>query len=583
MTRTVRRGATKTPKGKERKDPKVVYERVETGALLFAAVIQWVDRIPNVSLVQKRLTASTGRPRSQSWRTFFTLAALATRHQKQVYVTDMHAVAVGLTPSQRHSLGIKKTVTYHQLIDMFNALAAALEKNVLADPETGEVLTDPLTGEPLYDNKLGINVDEFVTSIVTAAIPDHIKPTMHAAVDSTDVETMCKRQSWSNQDPDVADDHLPPNPVEEKRRTINRPGWPKVSPITGRNQHTKDESASEGWRTRNNAPGDEVFVGYDLHLITDMASPDEPHATPFIRGMALRPAGTLKSGAGLAALRGYTACHGKPKHLIGDRGYSYLKPTNWANYLLDFGIPTTIDLHTKQRGVKPGPFPGTIWVDGGLFADSLPKSLRALPAFTIAMSQEKKDALIQQYEARRPYLFEDHGRPLPNRRQRVIGPAARKKVRCINTPASMRLSPAKAPRTTCRKGDPCSCGKALTLGAEHGTQMRQEHPFGTRKWAKSYNRRTSVERGNAMVKEHHGTIQRSTVRVIGEIKVALLLAFMVGCANFRCARNQGRGDAPAPDVAGVHAVDVPDEHDPSDDTGADPPTHTPTTSQSLPA
>jgi hypothetical protein len=37
-----------------------------------------------------------------------------------------------------------------------------------------------------------------------------------------------------------------------------------------------------------------------------------------------------------------------------------------------------MDLHKTQRGVRPGPVAGLIWVDGHLYSSAMPERLRTL-------------------------------------------------------------------------------------------------------------------------------------------------------------------------------------------------------------
>lgn len=194
------------------RNPKAVLAPKETTNGGFVRVLDWVDRIRIIQPIQERMTAHTGRPRTQNWRTFFVLAALSAYIDGKVMLTKMNAIAAGLSPSQRWYLGITTPVTYPQLERMLNDLVLALRNDFDVNIETGEVKCDPLTAKPVIRPRLDMEMDELLTRIVTAAIPPHIHPTPGAAIDSTDFETMSKRMSWANDDPDITGDHLPPNP-----------------------------------------------------------------------------------------------------------------------------------------------------------------------------------------------------------------------------------------------------------------------------------------------------------------------------------------------------------------------------------
>ena len=70
-----------------------------------------------------------------------------------------------------------------------------------------------------------------------------------------------------------------------------------------------------------------------------------------------------------------------------------------------------LDLHTTQRGTRPGPLPGTLYLDGGLFLDALPKNLRDLPGYSLGMTGQEQTDLAARYDQRIPYAFTPMGKP----------------------------------------------------------------------------------------------------------------------------------------------------------------------------
>ncbi len=85
----------------------------------------------------------------------------------------------------------------------------------------------------------------------------------------------------------------------------------------------------------------------------------------------------------------------------------------------------------------------------------------------------------EAFDAREPYRFVPHAKRDTNRgTQRFRGPAVDGhpfKVRCPNTPASMRM-PHTIPTTTCTPGEPCGCGKTITIHDSELERDRQHHP-----------------------------------------------------------------------------------------------------------
>lgn len=196
------------------------------------------------------------------------------------------------------------------------------------------------------------------------------------------------------------------------------------------------------------------------------------------------------------------------------------------------GISQVFDLHPTQRGKRPGPIPGTFYLDGGLFSDAMPEALHDLPGYSLGQSAEEKALLAARYDERIPYAFTTQGKPNHTRgTQRYRGPALAGRVRCPNEPRSMRLDPSTRPTTNCTPGHPCSCGTTVTLGPDDQFQTRQRNLYGTTAWKASYGRRSAVESGNANLKVHHVMLQRHSTRVRGTNKTGILVALIVAAAN----------------------------------------------------
>ncbi len=217
------------------------------------------------------------------------------------------------------------------------------------------------------------------------------------------------------------------------------------------------------------------------------------------------------------------------------------------------GIDAVFDLHQRQRGVLPGPVPGTLFCDGALFSAALPHRLRDLPRTQIGMTSAQKTACHAAFDPRRHYAFSPHGARDPDRgTQRFKGPALAGRLRCPNTPTSLRL-PISLPTSSCPPGQPCGCGITITLGPGQQPRERQPALWHTTDWAASYARRVAVESSNAELKTHRATLHRGHTRVFGRIKNALLLAFTAAGVNIRLLRAwHAKRDQPDPWTVQLH-------------------------------
>ncbi|MFF2375034.1 transposase [Streptomyces xiamenensis] len=497
-----------------------------------------VERSGLLPAVHACLHAATGAPRAFTARAL--LVALATHaiRQGDIHLTKVLATLAELPPSARHQLGLARDAdTYRMLWHAFTRLVQAIEDGTLATPHN-HLDVDTRTGEipPCAADcpHQVISLSVFTGRLLASSLPDSLGLTGAAAIDSTDYETWARRRSWART-PDIDPDHLPvddtvkpPTRTTRSRPVPNEPGWPRTG-ADGRAQHTADPDAREGYRSGTNGRPGNVFCGYDLHLAVNARAVNGPEVPFVFTGMHLAPAGTHKGEAGIALLDQIRA-HQQVSEVAADRGYSYCTPTRWAHPLRTRGIEPVIDLHPKQRGTRPGPIPGTVIVDGGLFTDALPASWRALPGYTLGMPREKKQALRARYDARAAYAFTPHTRRDKDGYQRLKGPALAARLRCPNHPRSRRL-PHYIPLATCRPGADCACGKTLTLPPDVSPWTQQRTLWGTTGWATDYGRRNAIESGNAEAKTHRLHLDRGFTRVMGTPKNTLLLTFSLAGLN----------------------------------------------------
>ncbi|NTW39862.1 MAG: hypothetical protein HGA44_08215 [Cellulomonadaceae bacterium] len=528
------------------------------------------------------LTAHTGAPRKVSWRTILVVYVTAGILGGDMLLTHVLKVATqmfsdGLVPSK---------VSYCQLWDSLDHFTTGLDAGHVVTAHSHDLHANRKTGE-IADcpdgcrGGLPISRELFAALLLSAsAFPGGMAPrTKVFALDSTDKETWAARRSWDKlPDIDVTSGATRPEDEGEKvasQDSFRTSGWPRLG-YDGRAQHTEDVDAREGYRSGKNMRRKEVYVGFDAHIATqvpELGQPELPHPA---LALVTAPAGSDKAAAGLLTVDALAAMGYAVRELLSDRGYTYLHQDRWATQLQARGITQTFDLHKNQRGVHPGPVHGSIWVDGALFSDALPKHLRNLPGFKLGMSTEDKIALQGLYNDRIPFAFATFG-PLDTTRgtQRWRGPALRGLVRCPNTPESMRKGydrptttcrPAYTDTTTKKKVVPCGCGKTVTVNAEERARERQPLLFGTTEWAGSYGRRTAIEALNSELRTHRGmNFRREWCKVRGAARTHALLTFGLVGVNVRLLRDwytlRGQrdpwmvaiGDTSDPDFAAIHA------------------------------
>lgn len=527
-----------------------------------------VDRSGLAEILEWSLTSHTGAPRKVSWRTVLVVYAVAGILAEDMLITRIADVATDL---HREGL-LDAPVSYWQVWEGLTKMAAALSAGAVTTAHTHPLVVDRRTGEvadcpPGCTGGATITLTGFATALLSTSglHPRSTSTTM--AIDSTDLETWAARRSWDRL-PDISTtdgEEVPDPDTVESSRDHKVAGWPKRG-HDGRAQHTVDPDARAGYRSGKNLRRKDTFVGYDLHLITQVPELDTPPVPHTALTLVTAPAGSSKATAGLLAVDSLRQAGHQLTDLISDRGYSYLRAESWALQLRARGIASIHDLHTRQRGVHPGPVAHTLWVDGALFTDALPEKLRDLPQFSLKMGAEEVAELTARYDQRIPYAFGRQGQPHPvTGTQRFRGPARRLTVRCPNNPASMRASYSK-PLTTCTPGQPCGCSVTREVLVEEFARERQAALWGTTAHKASYGRRSAIESLNAEIRTNRGSrLGRGCTRVFGLAKNHLLMAFKLLGANVRILRDwyisrsqpdpwmDQIGDTSDPDWATLHA------------------------------
>ncbi len=185
----------------------------------------------------------------------------------------------------------------------------------------------------------------------------------------------------------------------------------------------------------------------------------------------------------------------------------------------------------QQTRVSAGPIPHTIWIDGALYCDALPRGLWDLEPPTISMNTAERTTIREAFDAREPYRFTVHSsRDTVLGTQRFKGPALAGHLRCPNIPGSMRLS-TRVPTAACTPGEDCGCGKTVTVPDTDHERDRQRLPWQSTAWARSYARRSLAEGLNAQIRYQNLNVNRGFIRMLGYRVTNLLLAITLAGRN----------------------------------------------------
>jgi len=240
----------------------------------------------------------------------------------------------------------------------------------------------------------------------------------------------------------------------------------------------------------------------------------------------MTPAGSRKGTGGLSRGAGRRGKRSRSRQLIADRAYNNVRNDTFALPVWKLGYTTIYDLHPNRRGMHPGPEgTHTFWIDGVLYADSLPEGLYDLDPIAIDVSKDDRERVERRHQARQAYAYIPHDARHPDESRSYRGPAAQPgRLRCPNNPKSMR-APQSVPTTSCTRGEECGCGHTITLYDSDYPDMRMPFQHGTLACEMSYHRRVGIESVFADLKQNRLHVHRGYFRGFGIGRYTVLVGF----------------------------------------------------------
>lgn len=478
--------------------------------------VAMIDASGLVPAVDRVLNAVTGRPRIFTGRAFLVSMSMHGVVAGQMLLTASAKTAAKFTPSQLRELGLSAPPTHSMLWDAYTKIVDALIDGTVTD-----------------DDGTTITADQFMDRVIAASIPDTYMLTESAAIDGTDYETWSRRRSWgSKASLSTAGTEIPDGTlIEPTNRHVPERGFPIIRPGE-RPQHTKDPDARDGYRTGHNGRQGDVYAGYELHLAAQIRAIGGSEVPHLLTGATVTPAGTNRGNAAVRTIEGMTNVGHRINDLCADRGYTPIRPKDFILPMWSRGITVWGDLTEAQRTQHPGPILGTVWVDGAIYTAALPEIMRDLHRPSINASTDDRRRIADAFDQRKPFQFIPLTKRDTDGYQRFKGPAVAGHVRCPNNPKTMRL-PYSVPTTACVKGEPCACGKTVTITPDMYPRERQEAAWGSTDWVSAYYRRVGIESFNAELKTHRLDLRRGFTRVFGRVKNTVLLAFAFAGVNVR--------------------------------------------------
>ena len=234
--------------------------------------------------------------------------------------------------------------------------------------------------------------------------------------------------------------------------------------------------------------------------------------------------------------------------VVWDPGYSLCQAATTVHPLAQAGISQTFQPVTHQRGSRP--FSGeALLIDGQLFSPHLPQDLHDLPAPPRGASEEEKLTYETKFNQRARWRLVRHAGPDADGVTRWRCPFCAGLLRSRKVPKTMRKS-RRVPLVELPQSQTKCCSGILSAVPSE-LALSQHIPYGTTAWRISMGRRQVVESVNAALKGAFVDLARGFFRVLGQVKMTVLLGFTLAAFNldrvrsFRAKQAQGR-ETPRP-------------------------------------
>ncbi len=309
--------------------------------------------------------------------------------------------------------------------------------------------------------------------------------------------------------------------------------------------------------------GRESVFGFDLHVLVRVndVNQDRTLEANLIEAVDVTPAGNDIVAPSLDLIDRVINSLKPFKELLCDRHYSYKLAERWARQLAIRGIDQVVDLHSNDHGFRD--YNGAKLAAAVLHCPGTPEYLAVIKNPGPSASLENKTRFRELIDIRQQYAFPSVSlQP----RRRATCPALAGKVGCPlregtveAAVAGNRLVVLNPPAL---KMAPLCCTQSTVEIKEDGqSKLWQKEYWGSKRWSRSYDRRTYVEGAFGNLKNASGeNLSRGFFRITGLARVTLFLGIAATAHNMRQLGNwndrtlNGDSDHPllAPDSETLH-------------------------------
>ena len=501
---------------------------VSDGTVAFAAGL--IDRSGTAPVIEAALAHATGRPRPLPVRAVLAALVCLAHDDRPLFLTEATRLLFQqMSGTSRRLLGVPGTASgeraflaaYRRVRYCFGAICSVMDPSPLPKNRrlTGQDLTArtrPMT--PAQAQAARGRLEAFINSLIEASISVLTDEERAASDGSTGLDAT-------------------PVPLFS-RGPSRRSGLLASDPDGGWYVREGDHRDREDDKGR---PLRKICWALEATIATTARPPGAPPATPNLAiGMAMARPGEDPGGTGARVLASIAARGHKPGWPGYDRAYTQALPGRFHLPARALGCHPVMDYRDDQLGIQANS-QGALLAEGSWYCPALPGPL--ITATTRLRDHAiTRDLCAQQITARACYQLKRKDGPDTDGYQRLSCPATghHPGLICPLRPASLSprdgrakvLQPPPEPPRICRQ-------TAITIAPDIGARYRQDLPYGSPAWHKTYaTLRNTIEGLNGYAKDpaHEALAQPARRRVRGIAAQPVFTALLLMAANIRACR-----------------------------------------------